>query len=77
MLAQYFGRGSYGSISGTFAPLQTGAHGSGPTLWTFTRDAMGSYAALNLGLVAIHLIAAFLVLASRQPSLHVKAQVQA
>lgn len=76
VLSQYFGRGSYGSISGTFAPLQTGALGLGPILGTFTRDATGSYAALNLGLVAIHLIAALLVLAFRQPSLPAKAQVQ-
>ena len=69
VLAQYFGRGSYGSISGTFAPLQTGALGLGPVLGAFTRDFTGSNTALNVGLIVIYLIAASLVLAARPPSL--------
>jgi hypothetical protein len=68
VLAQYFGRSSYGSISGTFAPLQTGALGLGPILGAFTRDFTGSYAALNLGLIVLYLMAASMVLAARPPS---------
>ena len=74
MLAQYFGKGSYGSINGTFAPFQTGAPRLSPILGAFTRDFTGSYATLNLGLIVLYLIAASLVLAARPPSVYPEAR---
>ena len=60
MLAQYYGRDSYGSILGTFGPLQTFGLGFGPTLETLSRDTFGSLYTVLVGLyVAVALCALF------------------
>ena len=69
MLAQYFGRGSYGSIIGTLGPLQTGALGLGPTLGARVRGLTGSYTGIQLGMVAVFMFAALLVLLIRPPGM--------
>ena len=68
MLAQYFGRSSYGAISGTLQPLQTGALGLGPLLGALARDTTGSYLGLNGVLVVVYLLAALLIFFARPPS---------
>ena len=69
MLAQYFGRASYGSIIGTLGPLQTAALGLGPTLGTRVRDLTKSYTGIQLGMAAVFLCAALLVLLIRPPGM--------
>lgn len=48
MIAQYFGRTSFGSISGLVGPFQTGALGFGPTLGALIFTYTGSYTWLFL-----------------------------
>ena len=76
MLAQYFGRGSYGSIIGTLGPLQTGALGLGPTLGAWVRDLTKSYRGIQLGMAAVFLCAALLVLLIRPPGIPRSAATQ-
>ena len=58
MLAQYYGRDSYGSILGTFGPIHTFGLGLGPTLGALFRDAFGSYNYLYIVLFGFYLAAA-------------------
>ena len=67
MLAQYFGRASYGSIIGTLTPLQIGALGLGPLLGTWVRDLTKSYKIIPVGTAAVLLFAALLFLFVRHP----------
>lgn len=76
MLAQYFGRASYGSIIGTLGPLQTGALGLGPTLGSRVRDLTKSYTGIQLGMAAVFLCAALLVLLIRPPGMPRSAAIQ-
>ena len=67
MLAQYFGRDSYGSLLGIFSPFQTAALGLGPSLASILRDVSGSYILLYTAMVAAYLLSAFLLFLARQP----------
>ena len=58
MLAQYYGRDSYGSMLGTLGPIQTFGLGLGPTLGALFRDAFGSYDYLYIVLFGFYLAAA-------------------
>ncbi len=68
MLAQYFGRNSYGSILGVVAPFQMLALGLGPTLSAVYREAAGSYNGLYVGLAVSYFIAGILVFLAKRPA---------
>ena len=67
MLAQYYGRDSYGSLLGMFAPFQTAALGLGPLLSSLLRDYYGSYTLLFVVMVAAYLVSAVLLYLARPP----------
>ena len=68
LLAQYFGRNSFGTITGVLTPLSMGALGLGPFLGAGIREASGSYSQLFLALAAVYLIAALLIYYVRPPA---------
>ena len=68
MLAQYYGRDSYGSLLGVFSPFQTAALGLGPSLASLLRTLSGSYGLLYVAMVAAYLSSAALLYLARPPS---------
>ena len=77
ILAQYFGRASYGTISGTLAPLQTGALGLGPAMGALVRNVTGTYRGLNVIVAGSYLLAALLIFLARPPALPRRASTEA
>ncbi len=73
MLAQYYGRESYGSLLGLFSPFQTAALGLGPTLASLLRNAYGSYELLYVAMVGAYLASAALLYLARPPERAVRA----
>jgi sugar phosphate permease len=69
MLAQYYGRGSYGSILGVFVTFQIMALGLGPALGSVVREVTGSYNVLYLILAAAYIMAGLLIFLVRAPRL--------
>jgi MFS family permease len=69
MMAQYFGRASYGSITGLMGPIQTGALGLGPTFGALLLNATGGYTALFLSALAAYVLALALIYNVRPPRL--------
>ena len=69
MLARYFGRASFGSISGLMGPFQTGALGLGPSFGALLYGQTGGYSALFIFGVSAYAVAVVLVYGSRQPRL--------
>ena len=67
MLAQYYGRDSYGSLLGLFSPFQTAALGLGPSLASVLRTVSGSYGMLYVVMVAAYLASAALLYLARAP----------
>ena len=67
MLAQYFGRESYGSLLGLFSPFQTAALGLGPSLASVIRGMAGSYTMLYFVMVAAYATSAVLLYFARAP----------
>ena len=67
MLAQYYGRDSYGSLLGLFSPFQTAALGLGPSLASLLRTVSGSYGMLYVVMVAAYLASAALLYLARAP----------
>ena len=67
MLAQYYGRDSYGSLLGLFSPFQTAALGLGPSLASVLRTISGSYGMLYVVMVAAYLASAALLYLARAP----------
>ncbi len=67
VLAQYYGRASYGAILGASAPFQTAALGLGPALASTVRSAAGDYTTLYIGMIAAYSCAVFLVILARPP----------
>ncbi len=67
MLAQYYGRDSYGSLLGLFSPFQTTALGFGPTLAALLRGISGTYTLLYAVMVGAYLASAVLLFMARQP----------
>ena len=67
MLAQYYGRDSYGSLLGLFSPFQTTALGLGPSLAALLHTVAGSYTLLYIVMVGAYLASALLLYLVRQP----------
>ena len=67
LLAQYFGRKSYGSISSLLSPIQMLALGTGPILGAGIRDLTGSYDQLFTGLIGLYVVALLLLIKVRTP----------
>ena len=67
ILAQYFGRLSYGAIIGVLSPIQLGALGLGPILGAVIHDITGKYSGLQWTVLFSYILAAFLVFLARQP----------
>ena len=68
MIAQYFGRASFGSITGLMGPFQTGALGFGPTFGALLFRITGGYRAIYLYGVLSYILALGCILAARQPN---------
>jgi nitrate/nitrite transporter NarK len=67
VLANYFGRRSYGSISGITGLFQQAAGAVGPFVAAFAFDASGSYQGILTIFAALYLAATLLILVSRPP----------
>ena len=68
MLAQYYGRDSYGSLLGLFSPFQTAALGLGPSLASLLRTLSGSYGLLYIVMVGAYMASAALLYLARPPA---------
>ena len=69
LLAQYFGRGSFGAILGSLGPLQTTALGIAPVFGTFLQTATGSYDIVFAMLAAMYAMAGMLIFLAKAPAL--------
>ena len=67
MLAQYYGRDSYGSLLGMFAPFQTAALGLGPSLASLLREYSGGKAMVYAAMVGAYLVSGGLLYLARAP----------
>jgi MFS family permease len=77
VLAEYFGRGSFGTILGYFSPMQMIALGLGPALASTVRSVAGSYDILYAAMVAAYLISAVLMYVARPPQLPAREPAEA
>ena len=68
VLAQYYGRESYGTIVGLLNPLQTFGLGIGPVLATVFQQTVGNYTIFYSILFSAHLAGALFMLFARQPA---------
>ena len=69
ILAQYYGRSSYGTILGVFVPFQTVTLGLGPALGSVFREDVGSYTGLYVAMAGVYFAAALFVFMARPPLL--------
>ena len=69
MIAQYFGRSSFGAITGLMGPFQTGALGLGPTFGALLYRITGGYRAIYLFGVLSYILAFACIIAARPPRL--------
>ena len=69
ILASYFGRASYGSITGLVGPFQTGALGLGPTFGAVLHNLTGRYTSLFVYGVVSYLLAGVFIYSARPPQL--------
>ena len=76
MLAHYFGRSSFGTISGLMGPVQLGFLGLGPTLGAVLFNVTNGYTALFAYSVAAYCVAMLLVYAVRVPTPAVRAKLE-
>ena len=67
MIAQYYGRDSYGTISGFITPFQMIGLGLGPLLGSISYDAAGSYTGAFGALAGAYLVAAVFLFLARKP----------
>ena len=68
VLADYFGRNSYGAISGAMRPFEAGGLGLGQIIGPVIYDLTGEYTVLILVSTVAHGLAAMLMLTARRPS---------
>ena len=67
VLAEYFGRNSFGTILGVFSPVQMIALGLGPALASTVKLVTGSYYLLYVAMLAAYLASATLMYLARPP----------
>ncbi|MSQ32547.1 MAG: MFS transporter [Dehalococcoidia bacterium] len=67
MIAQYYGRNSYGSISSLLTPFQMIGLGFGPLIASIFYDVVGSYDMLFLGLSGVYAVTMVLLWLARKP----------
>ena len=67
LLADYFGRNSYGAIAGTMRPFEAGGLGLGQIVGPIIYDLTGSYTLLILSSSALLISSAALMLLIRRP----------
>ena len=69
LLAQYFGRGSFGAIMGSLGPLQTTALGVGPLFGSYLLTFTHSYSVVFIVLMAMYAGAGMLIFLAKAPQL--------
>ena len=69
LLAQYFGRGSFGAIMGSLGPLQTTALGVGPLFGSYLLTYTHSYSLVFMVLMAMYTGAGLLIFLAKAPRL--------
>ena len=69
MIAQYYGRNSYGSISSLLTPFQMIGLGFGPLIASVFYDVVGSYDMLFLGLAGVYAATMVLLWFARKPAI--------
>lgn len=69
LLAQYFGRGSFGAIMGSLGPLQTTALGIGPLFGSYLLTFTHSYSLVFIVLIAMYAGAGMLIFLAKAPQL--------
>ena len=69
LLAQYFGRGSFGAILGSLGPIQTGALGASPVFGSYLLTFTHSYTLVFIILMAMYAGAGMLILLAKAPRL--------
>ena len=67
LLASYYGRNSYGTISGIVGPFQILGLGLGPTLGAFMFKVTNGYETMFLFSVASYVIATLLIIVAKRP----------
>jgi sugar phosphate permease len=67
VLAQYFGRGAYGSISGAIGPMQITALGFGTTFGALIHSISGSYNPVYITIAVIYLSCAVMAIVVKPP----------
>ena len=67
VLAQYYGRASYGTIVGVLNPFQTFGLGVGPVLATMFQQTVGNYIIFYSILLSVQLAGAFFIFLAPQP----------
>lgn len=67
VLAEYYGRNSYGTILGIFSPLQMVALGMGPALASTVKLVAGNYYALYVAMMIAYFLSAVLMYIARPP----------
>ena len=67
VLAQYFGRGSYGTITGAIGPMQITALGCGPAVGAIIHTFTGSYHLLYILITITYVSCACFTVLARQP----------
>ncbi|MBO19835.1 MAG: hypothetical protein CL732_04760 [Chloroflexi bacterium] len=77
VLAEYFGRNSYGTILGVFSPLQMVALGAGPALASAVKMLAGNYTVLYLTMMAAYFLSAILMYLARPPRHPARADAEA
>ena len=74
ILAQYYGRGSYGTISGFVFPFNRLGLGFGPLISSLSYDLTGSYTMVFNIFIAVSLLTALLLWLAKKPALPARAK---
>jgi len=75
ILAQYYGRGSYGTISGFVFPFNRLGLGFGPLISSVSFDLTGSYTMVFNFFIAVSLLTALLLWLAKKPALPARAKL--
>ena len=76
VIAQFFGRSSYGTIAGTFRPFEAGGLGTGQILGPVIYNVFGSYKWLFISILLGHVLASIMALLCRAPRLPARLQAE-